>query len=67
MSEKKTPQQWSIEEDVLILDPDGWRMPDAPEWDEPIDYLEWSWRSAISTQTKRSYAEAQGWTIPDGL
>ena len=37
--ELKTPEEWLEAPEfkgVVIMDPDGWRMDDAPKWDDPI-------------------------------
>lgn len=45
----KTPTEWAAEFKVRILDPDGWRMKDAPAWDQPISREEFSWRLNLCT------------------
>lgn len=46
---KLRPAQWEVETATRIMDPDGWRDPYAKDYATPIDYAEWSWRSAMST------------------
>jgi hypothetical protein len=50
-SELKTPEEWSTIYGIRIMDPDGWRMPNAPKWDTPISREEFSWRMGISSIT----------------
>ncbi len=49
MPEKKTPTEWSEIYGVVIIDPDGWRLPYSPWWDTPIDQQDWERRLFIST------------------
>lgn len=47
----KTPCAWlrELEPEVMILDPDGWRMPGSPPWEEPISKAEFQERFARCT------------------
>jgi len=48
---KKTPDEWLKERynnEVIILDPDGWRQDDTP-YDKPISFKEFSDRLSYST------------------
>ena len=49
----KTPAQWSEELGFRIMDPDGWRFPDAGlqprSFDDPITRGEFDARSQVST------------------
>ena len=47
--EKRTAEQWCEEYGVDIADPDGWRHPDAPAWDEPITLADFYQRVSQST------------------
>lgn len=47
--EKKTPTEWEQIDKIKIIDPDGWRIPNAPRWDEPITRKDWDFRMGIST------------------
>lgn len=49
----KTPDQWAIEEDIKILNPDGWRFDETP-FDKPISYDQWVWRRNRSTVSLRN-------------
>jgi hypothetical protein len=44
---------------ILIVDPDGWRMKDAPAWTEPITEQEFGWRAAMSTQRTLGHERAR--------
>jgi len=44
----RTPEEWSRLEDVLILDPDGWRTP-GQSWDEPVTLAEFRARLSLCT------------------
>jgi hypothetical protein len=48
-SEKRTPEEWCSQYGVDIADPDGWRHPDAPAWDEPITLADFYDRARQST------------------
>jgi len=48
---KKTPDEWLKERynnEVIILDPDGWRQDNTP-YDKPISFKEFSDRLSYST------------------
>src|SRR5690349_9732469 len=45
----KTPEEWATAKGIRIMDPDGWRMDDAPEWNQPINEDEFNWRCGMST------------------
>lgn len=54
---RKTPAEWCEELHITIVDPDGWRGPDDPDYDTPItreDFLDRSHRSTtrIDKETK---------------
>lgn len=44
-----SPAVWEALFETRVLDPDGWRMPGAPRYDEPITALDWSRRMMVST------------------
>ena len=46
---KFTPACWAEAKGIVILDPDGWRLDDAPDWDEPISEYEFDWRAVFCT------------------
>lgn len=46
--ELKTPSEWASDEDVKIIDPDGWRF-DERSFEDEICYDEWIWRRNKST------------------
>lgn len=46
---RMTPQGWCEFRGIRILDPDGWRSANAPDWDEPITEAEFDERAAVST------------------
>lgn len=48
---KRTPDEWCKIRGIKILDPDGWRGPNDPSWDTPIDWMEFSERASRSTTT----------------
>lgn len=47
--EKRTPEEWSETYGLLVLDPDGWRVPGAPDWAEPVSLAEFYHRALEST------------------
>lgn len=49
--ELHTPEEWIalLNPDLKIVDPDGWRGPDAPPFDQPISQDEFSFRFALCT------------------
>lgn len=47
--EKKTAIEWSEEEGILIVDPDGWRDGGPVGLDTPISKDEYLRRKAVST------------------
>jgi hypothetical protein len=49
MSELKTADEWSKLYGVVVRDPDGWRVEDAPSWETPITEDDFSSRMARST------------------
>ena len=51
----KTPEEWSVIFDVLILDPDGWRGKGDPAWDEPITREDFRTRMWMSTVGPRNF------------
>ena len=44
----KTPEQWSLELKVRVLDPDGWKR-DGKSFQEPISLTEFERRLIYST------------------
>ena len=48
-SDLKTPEEWSKIKGYRIMDPDGWRTSDAPDWNTPINEAEFLRRAAVST------------------
>lgn len=46
---KKKPEEWAEETGIRILDPDGWRSPGDPSYDEPITLADFSERTWVST------------------
>jgi hypothetical protein len=46
---KRTPEQWCAEYGIRILDPDGWRSKDAPDWTEPLTLAEFYDRAVQCT------------------
>jgi|GraSoiStandDraft_45_1057281.scaffolds.fasta_scaffold2663579_2 hypothetical protein len=51
MTDLRTPEQWQEAKGYRVHDPDGWRLPGAPAWDQPISELEFDLRAATSTIT----------------
>lgn len=52
--ELRTPEEWIAHLRLgKVLDPDGWRGPDSPEWATPISHAEFSARYARSTVDSR--------------
>lgn len=47
---RKTSAEWDKELDTRIMDPDGWRMKGAPDWNTPITEHEFITRCAGSTR-----------------
>lgn len=47
--ERKLPQEWAAEDGFEILDPDGWRGPDALPFDQPCTLGEFWGRFLRST------------------
>ena len=47
--QSRTPEQWCAEYGLVISDPDGWRVSDAPPWDQPVGLVEFADRYALST------------------
>jgi hypothetical protein len=46
----KTPSEWQKEmPEVIIIDIDGWRLPDAKDWNEPITRAEYLTRRSFCT------------------
>jgi hypothetical protein len=47
----RTPDEWLTikKPGWTIADPDGWRMKDAPAYDEPISEREFGWRFNVCT------------------
>jgi hypothetical protein len=45
----KTPQEWAADLGYRIYDPNGWRMWDAPPFDQPTTWQDFEWRFAMST------------------
>lgn len=57
----KPPIEWCIEMGVQVMDPDGWRGPGAPSWDEPITREEFVQRVSVSTvRTRTASADPDG-------
>jgi len=46
---KKTPEEWSAEKGIRIMDPDGWRSKGDPAWNKPIDEEDFMFRARMST------------------
>jgi hypothetical protein len=46
---KKTPEEWSAEKGIRIIDPDGWRNKGDFTWNEPIDEKEFMFLAMMST------------------
>lgn len=46
---KKAPEIWCFDTGIIIMDPDGWRGKNDPEWDEPITRDDFIKRAMIST------------------
>jgi hypothetical protein len=46
---RKRPVQWAIEHGMSIADPDGWRRPDSPPFDQPITEDDFLDRMSTST------------------
>lgn len=50
MAELRLPVEWAAEMKMEILDPDGWRRPGDPPFDQPItldDFLPRMWMSTL--------------------
>lgn len=65
--EKLPPEQWCERYGVNIIDPDGWRSKDAPDWTDPITLVEFyqratqcTVRNVASVDWKRIARDAQG-------
>jgi hypothetical protein len=58
-SKLRTPEEWCKLTGTRILDPDGWRMRDAPPWEYPISELEFHWRAGMSTVSIANPARAR--------
>lgn len=48
-AELHTPDMWQVITGVTVLDPDGWRSPNAKSWYEPISREEFERRVITST------------------
>lgn len=54
---KRTPQEWSKIDGIVVADPDGWRFPhgfagrryEAQDWEVPVDREEWDHRISVSS------------------
>lgn len=46
---KKAPEIWCLDTGIIIMDPDGWRRKNDPEWDEPITRDDFIQRAMFST------------------
>lgn len=46
---RKTPQEWAADQFKRIVDPDGWREPGSPPFDQPCTYEEFLPRFAACT------------------
>lgn len=47
---RKTPQEWAADRGMQILDPDGWRKPDSPPFDQPCtedEFVERFWQCTV--------------------
>jgi hypothetical protein len=54
---KRTPEEWLTLEaykDYLIMDPDGWRGADAPDWNTPLNRKDFEARLFQCTLMKKS-------------
>lgn len=49
MAETRKPQEWAAADGILILDPDGWRGPDSPPFDQPCTREEYQRRVGFCT------------------
>lgn len=47
--ELRTPDEWCVHYGLQVLDPDGWRGPGEPSWEEPITADEFIDRAGVST------------------
>jgi hypothetical protein len=54
-TEERTPDEWCVEFNVMILDPDGWRGADDPPFTQPISRREFQRRLAMSTIGPRDW------------
>ena len=63
----KTPEEWSVIKNVLILDPDGWRIPESPSWETPISEKEFDERLLLCTQQIRPKTKITRTVIEDVL
>lgn len=48
-SQLRTGRDWAKENDITVLDPDGWRRPDGRTLDDPISEVDFANRVMIST------------------
>lgn len=48
MTDLRTPDEWSVDFNIVVLDPDGWRA-DGKPWSDPIPRDEFSRRAIEST------------------
>lgn len=46
---KRTPDEWCREYGIEVRDPDGWRRPDAPAWEDPITLPDFYKRASESS------------------
>lgn len=48
-AERRTPEEWCEAYGLTVLDPDGWRVPSAPAWTDPVGLAEFYHRAVEST------------------
>jgi len=48
-AQRRTPEEWCAAYGLTVLDPDGWRMPSAPAWTDPVGLAEFYHRAIEST------------------
>jgi hypothetical protein len=58
MEDLRSTTDWLVEFDVRIVDPDGWRSPDALGFDVPISRDEFMARLNVSTVDHRPRDES---------
>lgn len=48
-AQRRAPEEWCEAYGLTVLDPDGWRVPGAPAWTDPVGLAEFYHRAIEST------------------